>query len=380
MKVTQVAELANTLTQSALGESAVVNADLTNVQDIGTELDKLTQGELKHPLRNLLDKVGRTIYVDRKYDGDHPDIMMESWEYGALLEKISAKKMPEAKENPSWALENGKSYDPNVFNGQEIESKVYGKYTTLEVDDSVIERQLKGAFKSADSLNAYLSMLQTNIRNSLTIKTSSLARSLVNGCMADAITAGGLQAINLLVEYNSIFNKTLSASACIYDHDFIRYACFRIKEVASWLTTASTLFNSGKRERFTPSSMLNIEMLGKFKALADIYLQSDTFHNEFQKLPSAHEVAYWQGSGTDFSFDSISSIDVKSGSGNTVKQSGIIATMFDKYAMGINNYNERVTTNFNPVGEFYNYYYKVDAGYASDFNENMVVFFVEDAT
>ena len=50
--------------------------------------------------------------------------------------------------------------------------------------------------------------------------------------------------------------------------------------------------------------------------------------------------------------------------------------MFDRDALGVTNLDRRVTTNYNPKAEFYTNWYKMDAGYFNDTNENFVVFFV----
>ena len=94
--------------------------------------------------------------------------------------------------------------------------------------------------------------------------------------------------------------------------------------------------------------------------------------------PPCETVPYWQGSGTDYSFDSISAINVTTPEKATVNKKGILAIMFDSESVGISNLNRRVTTNYNPKGEFYNNFFKMEVGAFNDLNENFVVFFVED--
>ena len=61
--------------------------------------------------------------------------------------------------------------------------------------------------------------------------------------------------------------------------------------------------------------------------------------------------------------------------GGSVTYSGILGVMFDRNALGVANMDRRVTSQYNPKGEFYNNFYKMDAGYFVDGNENTVVFF-----
>lgn len=120
-------------------------------------------------------------------------------------------------------------------------------------------------------------------------------------------------------------------------------------------------------------------MLTDFKAASGSYLQSDTFHENYVALPNAETIPYWQGSGKGYDFNSVSSINVKTSSGDSVECSGILAVMFDREALGVTNLDRRVTTQYNAKAEFFNNFYKFDAGYFNDLNENFVVFFVKDS-
>ena len=142
------------------------------------------------------------------------------------------------------------------------------------------------------------------------------------------------------------------------------------------LSKMSTLFNVGGKERFTPKDNLHIVLLTDYASSTMAYLESDTYHNEMVKLPTYETVPYWQGTGKDYGFDSISRINVTSSSGKDIAMSGIIGVMFDSEALGVSNLNKRVTTNYNAKADFFNNFYKFDAGYFNDLNENFVVFFV----
>ena len=144
----------------------------------------------------------------------------------------------------------------------------------------------------------------------------------------------------------------------------------------SRMSKISNLFNIGGKDRFTPSDMLHVVMLADFKKAANVFLQSDVFHDSFTELPNADVVPYWQGSGTGYDFNDISALNIKTASGSSVTASGILGVMFDRDALGVTNLDRRVTTNYNPKAEFYNNWYKFDAGYFNDTNENFVVFFV----
>lgn len=387
MKVEQVYDIVNTLTQEYLGEQAVVQEDLSNIVDIGSEVINLDN--LDRYVRSLIDQVGKILFVNRPYGGSTPSLYMDAWEYGAIMEKITYDTLPEAEENDTWELENGKSYDPNVFTKPQVSAKFFSKKVTFDIPMSFAERQVKTAFQNATQLNSFFSMIYTAIDNSMTVKVDSLAMRALNYMIGLTIYKNNpSRAVNLLAKYNEVAGTTLAVNKALTDPAFIRYASFTMGLYIDRLARLSVLFNDGGKDRFTPPDRLNAIMLADFKKAADAYLQSDTFHNELTKLPNADTIPYWQGSGVGYDFDSVSKVNVQinvttaNESGGTViqkvnvEQTGILAVLFDRYAVGVSNLDRRVTANYNGRAEFFNNWYKFDAGYFNDPDENFVVFYI----
>lgn len=390
MTVQQIHTLMNTVTSEILGKSDVVAEDLSNVVDVGKELFSNT--DVDNYVKSLVNHIGKVIFVNRPYTGNVPSMMMDSWEFGSVLEKIQAD-IPQATENSSWELTDGKSYDPNVFYKPSVSVKFFNSRVTFEVPMSFTEKQVKESFSNAAQLNGFLSMLYNAVDKSMTVKVDSLVMRTIDNMIAHTLHAefpsvgdgnysavSGTKAVNLLKLYNAKYSKTLTAETAITDPDFIRYASYIMGVYADRMGKLSTLFNVGAKERFTPSDMLKVVMLSDFEKAASTYLYADTWHNENVKLPTAETVPYWQGSGKDYSFANTSDIHVNitDGSGGTVEvvAAGILAIMYDKDAMGVCNTDRRVTTQYNAKAEFFNNFYKFDASYFNDLNENFVVFFV----
>lgn len=383
MTVAQIYELMNGVTSEVLGRTDVVAEDLQNVVDVGTEI--FNASAVDNYVRALVNHIGRVIFVNRPYSGSVPSVLMDGWEYGSVLEKISAE-IPEAEENESWELTDGASYDPNIFYKPVVSAKFFNKRVTFEVPMSFTERQVKESFSSLAQLNGFLSMLYNAVDKSMTVKVDALVMRTINNFIGETIHAeyganslgskSTVKAVNLLYLYNTRYSKSLTAANALTDPDFIRFAAYEMGVYTSRLTKISSLFNLGGKERFTPSDMLHVVMLSDFRKAASVFLQSDTFHDSLVALPNAEEVPYWQGSGDDYAFDQISKIYITTASGDSVTATGILGVMFDRDALGVTNLDRRVTTNYNPKGEFFSNWYKFDAGYFNDTNENFVVFFV----
>ena len=377
MKVTQLYTLINNVTKEILGETTVVNEDLSNIVDVGKAVMDQQNG-VDNYVRKLVDHIGKVIFVNRAYAGGAPSVLMDSWEFGSVLEKVSAD-LPEASENDSWNLQDGQEYSQDVFYQPKVEAKFYNSKVTFEVKMSFAEKQVKSAFSSAEQLNGFISMLVTAVENSLTVKLDALIMRAINNMTAETINgADANQVINLLAGFNAGRTTTLTADSAITDPDFIRYASYQIGLYTQRMGKISTLFNAGAKARFTPKDKMHIVLLSDFSAAAGVYLDSDTQNKDLVALPEHESVPYWQGSGTGYTFDDVSSIDVKTASGAAVKQSGIIGIIFDRDAVGVANLDRRVTTAYNARAEFYTNFYKLDAGFFNDTSENFVVFYVAD--
>ena len=383
MEVKQIYDIMNTVTDEVLGTENLVKEDLSNIVDVGTEI--FNASAVDNYVKSLVNHIGKVVFVNRPYAGSAPSVLMDGWEFGSVLQKINAE-LPEAQENESWDLVDNASYDPNVFKKPQVSTKFFNKKVTFEIQMSFTEMQVKESFSSVEQLNGFMSMLYTAIDKSMTVKLDSLIMRTINNMIGETVYAeygaaninskSTTKAVNLLYLYNQQYNKNLTAAAALTDPDFIRYAAYVIGMTANRMSKISKIFNVGGKDRFTPTDYLHVVMLTDFKKAADVFLQSGTFNDEFTRLPKAEEVPYWQGSGTGYAFADTSKVYIKTASGHDETITGVLGVMFDRDAVGVTNMNRRVTANYNPKAEFFNNWFKYDAGYFNDLNENFVVFFV----
>ncbi len=386
MEVKQVAELVNAVTQEALGTTTVLNENLTNVVDLGTEI--FNANAVDRYVKTLVNHIGKVVFVNRVYRGSAPSVLMDGWEFGSVLEKIQAE-LPVATENESWELEDGASYDPNIFYAPKVSAKFFNSKVTFEIPMSFTEMQVKQSFSSPQQLNGFISMLYNSVDKAMTVKIDGLVMRTINNMIGETIfneyeggdltAKSGVRAVNLLYLYNQEYpDNTLTADEAPTNPDFIRFAVFTMKKYIRRLAKMSTLFNVGGKARFTPTDLLHTVLLADFEAGAEVYLYDaqGQFRVDNITLPKAETVPYWQGSGTAYDFDDISKINITTSDAHAVEATGILGIMFDRDALGVANLDRRVTSNYNPKAEFYTNWHKFDAGYFNDLNENFVVFFV----
>ena len=390
MKVTQLHTLVNAVTQEVLGETAVLQEDLSNVVDLGKSI--IDSDNVDNYVKKLVNHIGKVVFVNRLYTGGVPSVLMDSWEYGSILEKISAD-LPEATINETWALEDKKDYSPDVFYKPSVSAKFFNSKVTFEIPMSFTEIQVKESFSSKEQLNGFISMLTTSVENAMTVRLDALIMRTINNMTAETLVAElntatsgqpvvidatktGVKAVNLLKLYNATVKTALTKDKALTDPDFIRFATYQISMYSDRMSKISTLFNVEKAERFTPKDLQHVVLLSDFAKASETFLASNTYNAEKVALPTHETVPYWQGSGVGYGIDDVSTIDVKTSAGNAVKMSGIVGVIFDRDALGVSNLDRRVTTNYNPRAEFYTNFYKFDAGFYNDLSENFVVFFV----
>lgn len=390
MKLTQVYELVNQATQEATGQAELLAKDLSNITDVGKEV--IGAEALDHYTKSLVNHIGRVVVDSREYTTVLPSVLKDSWEYGSILERIKMDLI-EAEENSSWELEDRKEYSPNIFYQPKVTAKFFNSKTTFEIPISFTELQVKESFSSAEQLNAFVSMIQNAVSNSITVKMDSLVMDTINNGTAETLvsdllneddvtldlTKSGNKAINLLALYNADKDvaEQLTAEQAIKSADFIKFASYTIHLYKDRLARISTIFNVEGKQRFTPESENHLVLLTDFASASKVYLESEAYNKELLALPKYETVPYWQGSGTGYDFADVSKISVKTaGTNKTVEANGIIGVMFDNVALGVTNLDQRVQSSFNPKAEFYNNFYKNDVGFFNDLGENFVVFFV----
>lgn len=393
MEVKQIYILMNNVTNEILGKTDIVKEDLSNVVEVGTEIFGAT--DVDKYVKSLVNHIGKVVFVDRPYAGSAPSVLMDSWEFGSVMEKISAD-LPQATENESWELEDGQEYKQDIFYKPSVSAKFFNKMVTFEIPMSFTEKQVKQSFSSAAQLNGFLSMLYNSVEKSFTVKLDSLIMRNIANMIGETVahdfptvTTGGMnayaestsiRAVNLLKLYNDAKGTDIRFDTALQTPEFLRFCVYTIGLYVDRISKMSTLFNVGGKERFTSGEFMRFVLLSEFKNATTAYLQSDTFHEDLVKLPESEVVPYWQGSGQNYSFKDTSAINIKTASGASVNMVGIIGVIFDRDALGVCNTDRRVTTNYNAKAEFFNNYYKFDAEYYNDLNENFVLFFIDEAS
>ena len=393
MKIKQLTDVLNgTVSTTGIidqttGEAPVANEDLSNIVDIGKAvLDYTGQSNDNFDsfMRNLIDQVGKITIVNRTYVSQAPNILKDSWEYGSIMQKVRVS-VPDVRDNASWDLFNypktgGDAYpDPFELSKPGAKAKFYNSKNTYEIPITLADYQLKEAFQSASQFGAFISAIENRIRMKQTLCNDGLIMATIDNLIGLTLSGNGGKTINLLTAYNAIAPSSITADKALTDTEFLRFAAMTIAKYKKYVAQASAKYNAGNYLTFTPADKLKFIASTEFAKAMDAYLYADTYHNEFVELNGYNEVPFWQGSGTaDGDRLTIDvSVDVN-GVATEVKNTGVLAVMFDDEAAAVCNENYRTTSIYNPRGEYTNYFYKYDAMFMNDVEENCIVFTIKD--
>lgn len=364
------------------GETAVSVVDATGLVSVGKDI--LSSASTKDKfLDTLVDRIGKTIVSNRSYSANVVSVLKDTFEFGAILQKIYVEPMP-AQESKQWDLTNGQSVDQYIITKPVVKQQLFSGINTWEVDVTIPDMQLKSAFTGESQMATFIDAIFVSMRNSMENQLESMLNLTYVNFIAERIihtrVNGGHTVVNLLAEYNTITGSTLTAAKALQDTEFLKFSTSRINLYLKRMARMSEQFNQMGYKRFTPKEYARVTVLADYSTAVTSFLESDTYHNEMVSLPNYSEVPFWQGSGEEYGFNSTSAINVTNSQGTfTVNQTGIVAMITDQEALGITIDNRRSTTAYNAKGEFTNYFEKADMGYFNDLSENGIVMVVADS-
>lgn len=385
--VTQIKDIVNDAVEDALGKSAnLQELDSSDIVSLGKAISEYDAYE--GFFGALANRIVRTIYFIRTYEGSRRNILRDEHEYGAFIQKVYYE-MPEAVDNPTWniptalgAYTQASPYD--VSTTIAVSSLIFGGKGTWSIEIIRPMEQIKSAFLDSASMMNFIDGIYLAVENAFKLQEDTLVSLAANTAMAAAIKGG--KSRNLLTEYNTNHaDATLTVAEALESADFLKYASKEINRTIKNMGKMSTVYNVDGYTTFTPKDRMVVEILAEFASASDMYLQADTFHDELVKLPNYEEVPYWQGSGSAFAFADCSSINVTNGAladpddesddGN-VEQSGIICFLHDIENVAAYFGHRRSWELPNPRSEVMIHGEKAEKGFAVDTHANGIVFYM----
>lgn len=366
MNTEQIYSLVNDVADQALGETAIAAVDTQGLISLGnTVLSTATYTE--GFLNTLAMRIGKTIISERMYRNKLGDMVLNDFEYGAILQKISMH-LVDAQEDPSADLVNGGSVDPWKIYKPDVEQKLFVTRTPYMFPITIQRRWLKEAFLSESAMGSFLSMVFSRIRDSIEFSLENLGRI----CLAN-FAAETTNVIPLVTNYNAETGKTLTAATCKHDTAFMAYAVGQFNHYSDLLTDMSTQWNDGSIERHTPKEDQRFKIISDFNRRLETVVQYAAFHDRFV-TPTGdgyyNPLNFWQNEQSPYQVK----ID-RASDGTSITINNVVAMIYDRDALGMYKKTEEVLTSpVNVYGMYYNQAYHEQQLWFNDLSENFVLF------
>lgn len=367
MNVAQISELLNDVTPMALGEEAVSVVDLSSLVALGNVVLKSNESTDLW-LKTLTLRIGKTILSWRKYRNKLEDMVLDDFEYGAILQKISIHLIP-AQDDPSAELTDGETVDHYKINNPDVEQKLFCSQTPYMFVVTIQDAWLNEAFLSFEKMGAFISYVFGRVRDSIEFSLENLGRM----CLCNfAVETENV--VNLVSLYNAETGETLDENTCLHSSKFLAFAVAIMNEYSDKLTDMSTTYNDGSMERHTPYEDQRFRTLSTFRRRLETVVQYEAFHDNFvtpdRKADYLRTLNYWQGEKSPMKI-----VVKRASDGEEVTINNVIAMLYDREALGIYKKTEKVVnTPINAFGLFYNQAVHEKQLWFNDLSENYILF------
>ncbi len=358
-------ELVNSVSRQAYGKDAIAVTDTNTLVTLGDYV-LASSASVEKFTNTLILRIGKTIFSFRAYKNKLADMVLNDFEYGAIMQKIKVD-MPAAIDDPTWGLTKGESVDQYKVYVQDVHQKLFYSCTPYVFPLTIQRVQLQEAFTSEANMSAFISMLFGEVQNAIEVAMENLGRATIANYVVNAES----RERKLVTEYNAAVGAEITAESALYDKDFISFAVGEIKTVSKALTDMSTLYNDGTTTRHTPFADQRLRLLSRFVTLAETRLQAEVFNENFVRLEGYTELNYWQSSQKGSEMQ----VKAKDKTGEEKTVDNLIAILHDRDALGIYKHSEyTLTSPMNALGSYYNTFWHEKQMWFNDLSENFVYF------
>ena len=367
MNAIQIYELVNAVNKQAFGQTALTVADTTGLISLGnTVLSSSSNTEAF--INTLAQRIGKTILRHRSYRNKLGDMVINDFQYGAILQKIKVE-MPEAEEDEMYDLTDGASVDHYKVAKPDVRQKLFVTRTPYQFHITIQRSTLKEAFISAEAMASFVGVVMGEVQNAIECSLENLSRCTLATGIAEA--NGTSREIALVSNYNSDTGSSLTAVTALYDEKFLAYCVARLNTMRDNFADMSTMWNDGTVKSFTPDADVRLRIISPFIRRMETVVQYKAFHEDLVKANGiVTSLNFWQAEQSPFD------VNIKRPSDSVATTvNNVVAIMHDRDAMGVYKKDEEVaTTPVNAAGLYYNTYWHERQLRFIDKSENLVTF------
>lgn len=365
----------------------VVNTIANNIKYTGTSVvdissfvkfgqDVLSDTLLTEGVYNsLIDLIGRTVIAIDEAEDDERGIVVDSFEYGSILQKLSFQ-LQNAETSSEWDMSNPENPYEEVRK-EGVVQKFFEQYIpTFSYKDVAYDTQLREAFRSPESLQGFIDALYTRMRNAYKIAKNGLSDAAI-GALVGTIYAGSQETTpvensarrvrHLLTEYNTAMGTELTDATSRQNANYLEFVRKQILIDKANINKMNKLYNDASVERRTTDADYKLDMSIAFATAYDKFW-GDTYNERYVQLPKHTEVVNW-GIAT-----APETIKVSLDGTNTTTVAKVIAFAYDKDAVVATMDRERFVSIYDQWNDRNVFKLTANRRYICDPSENAIVY------
>ena len=214
----------------ATGIKDVETLTLKDIIDAGSSDGGALAGKKEQFTKALISLWAKNLYTDRAADEDDDPYYVDSREWGAITQVISAQA-PEVRESHAWKEFTSGSSTVGTYTVYLpiVNTKYYGKSNSWELPITISYEQYADAFTGAEGFNAFRSNITLVVKNAIKKHRKDMNDANRNNFMAEKIYYGGT------VRQRGVFEFTITHLAAA--NDVINVCGNEIKWVAEDAST-----------------------------------------------------------------------------------------------------------------------------------------------
>lgn len=296
------------------------------------------------------------------------DIIVDRIEWGGFIERDKID-FADIMEDPVFNVADKANYSQieHTYYQPKVASKIYREGKSIMIPISIQRQTLTEAFYNYDAMNAFISKIQSKVRQTLRLAIDRYCGALVIGAIAVSTKATKTAVYLLdtaLVDGVEGITAETTAKEALANPNFVLYVAKKIAEVRDNMRFTSTVYNNGQWS--VASTDNNLYLLSDYARALSFDVKSGLFNKnevafgEFKSIP-AWQAVKASADGNGFDFEVSSAISMSADSENKLgvgveafEVDGVIGVLFDKKAIGLTVFKEYTTTSYTASADFWN--------------------------
>lgn len=370
---------------------SIVNTIANNLQYTGTSVvdassfaafaSSVLSGSLEPVYNELYNLIGRTIIAVDEAEDDERGIIVDSFDYGSILQKLSYISQA-SQSNSDYDIANPENPYAVLGKGGIVQRFFEQTIPTFCYEDASYDKQIREAFHNPQTLAGFIDGLYTRMYNEYKVAKLGLSDAAIGALIAyvynDSNDLNYTRRVrSLLTEFTGTYTQFsgLTADDALITPEYLEYVRKQIIIDRKNLNKLTHLYNtigaSGSEvpiDRRTKEDECKLDLsLSLTTCFAKYY--GDTYNENYVQFPRHNEVVNWGNATAPTEIDI--SLD---GGQTTIQVQDILGVMYDKDAVVATMDRTRFVNKYDEWNDRNVFKLTADRRYVVDPTENAIIY------